>query len=90
MMYHKQCNTDSASDKSKLFLCPVWIDPSFQLHCSFILSNSLCSHVFCDILITEIVLEGGSKAVFVFVCTSVYMFIGGVCVNGGRGRGVGG
>lgn len=56
---------------------------------SLILSNSLCSHVFCDILITEIVLEGQSKAVFAFVCTSVYMFIRDVCVIGGLGGGVG-
>lgn len=56
---------------------------------SLILSNSLCSHVFCDILITEIVLEGQSKAVFAFVCTSVYMFIRDVCVNGGLGGGAG-
>lgn len=59
---------------------------------SLILSNSLCSHVFCDILITEIVLEGQSKAVFAFVCTfvstSVYMFIRDVCVIGGLGGGV--
>lgn len=56
---------------------------------SLILSNSLCSHVFCDILITEIVLEGQSKAVFAFVCTSVYMFIRDVCVIGGLGGGAG-
>lgn len=56
---------------------------------SLILSYSLCSHVFCDILITEIVLEGQSKAVFAFVCTSVYMFIRDVCVIGGLGGGAG-
>lgn len=37
-----------------------------------------------------IVLEDRSKAVFAFVCTSMYMFIGGVCVNGGGGGGGGG
>lgn len=83
-MYHKKCNTNNASDKSNYSCVERSVVPA-----SLILSNSLCSHVFCDILITEIVLEGQSKAVFAFVCTSVYMFIRDVCVIGGLGGGAG-
>lgn len=51
------------------------------------LSISLCWHVFCDLLVTVIVLEDRSKAVFAFVCTSI-VYVYWVCMCKWRGWGV--
>lgn len=81
MMYHKQCNPDSASDKSKLFLCPVWRDPSFQqVKQQFMLTRFLWPTCYCDS-------PGGSIKGSVCVCLYVYVYVYWVCMCKWRGWG---
>lgn len=84
MMYHKQCNPDSASDKSKLFLCPVRRDPSFQqVKHQFMLTRFLWPTCYCDS-------PGGSIKGSVCVCLYVYVYVYWGCMCKWRGWGGGG